>query len=33
MKKRCWIRNPTTKESKVILKSEMLPNGWEYGMY
>ena len=33
MKKRCWIRNPTTKESKVILKSEMLPDGWEYGMY
>ena len=33
MKKRCWIRNPATKESKVILKSEMLPDGWEYGMY
>ena len=28
-----WIRNPQTKEFKMILPDEQLPNGWEYGKY
>lgn len=28
-----WIRNPQTKESKLISSNEVLPIGWEYGNY
>ena len=28
-----WIRNPQTREYKLISKDDQLPNGWEYGKY
>ena len=33
MRSRMWIRNPQTKEFKVWLKTEPLPEGWERGKY
>lgn len=33
MKQRMWIRNPQTREFKVWLKTEPIPNGWERGKY
>jgi len=33
MRSRIWIRNPKTRESKVILKTETIPIGWEKGRY
>lgn len=33
MKQRMWIRNPQTREFKVWLKTELIPNGWEKGKY
>ena len=33
MRLRMWIRNPQTRESKVWMKSEPIPNGWEKGKY
>lgn len=33
MKHRIWIRNPQTKQSKVWLKNEPIPIGWEKGRY
>ena len=28
-----WIRNPYTRECKLISSNEQLPNGWKYGKY
>lgn len=33
MRSRMWIRNPQTRESKVWMKSEPIPDGWEKGKY
>jgi hypothetical protein len=33
MKNRIWIKNPQTREFKVWLKTEPIPNGWERGKY
>ena len=33
MSSRMWIRNPITKESKVQLKTDPIPEGWEKGKF
>ena len=33
MAQKYWIKNPITRESKTILKTEPIPEGWERGRY
>lgn len=33
MAQKQWIRNPATHESKTILKTDPIPEGWEHGRY